>query len=304
MPMSNLKPWEKGIFLPDSELKNLLGVQFPDLKIQSLRFLKDGWDSCAYEINQNLIFRLPKRQEVSERLGAEISLLPILKQKSEILVPEFMYLGTPSHIYPFQFVGYSKLIGVDQSKAKVRIDHEEIRRIANFLQALHQIDSSTMPDFPIESGTAQETVKRHKQLITDWMPILANEPRLAQACQKFLGSFDWDSLMAPYVPCVVHNDLLPEHILMQGTKISAIIDWGDTIVGDPAIDYAGIGYSFGWDSMQSCLKLAGRTEDTRLINRAYLAIVCAALSDLHYGQHKNDAIRIDFALDTLKSILI
>ena len=37
---------------------------------------------------------------------------------------------------------------------------------------------------------------------------------------------------------LVHGDLGPEHIRVVGEQIGGVIDWGDTCVGDPALDLA------------------------------------------------------------------
>ncbi|MBW7874781.1 MAG: phosphotransferase [Candidatus Cloacimonetes bacterium] len=301
--MSHNKPWEKGVFLNDSEVFKLLTTQFSDLPLHSVKFLKDGWDSCAYEINTELIFRLPKRQEVAERLRGEIALLPFLKQQRTILVPEFIYLGSPSDLYPFPFTGYKKLHGMDQTHARISLGPEDCFHLSTFLQSLHQINHQKLPGFPVEEMDSEKIIQRAKQLIKRWIPILKDKPQLFYACQKFLDTFDWNSLNVPFSPCIIHNDLLPEHVLIQEGKISAIIDWGDTALGDPAIDYGGVGYCFGWDSMFLCLQLAGYSHDRRLINRSVLTVVCAALSDLDYGHHKGESVRIDFSLEKIHHFL-
>jgi len=301
--MSHNKPWEKGIFLNDSEVFKLLAAQFPDLPLQSVRFLKDGWDSCAYEVNDELIFRLPKREEVADRLRGEISLLPFLGQQKKILVPEFIYLGSPSDLYPFPFTGYKKLHGKDQTHARVSLGPEDSIHLSDFLQSLHQINPQNFPGFPEEEMDSEKIIQSAKRSIMRWIPMLKDNPQLFHACIKFLDTFDWNSLNVPFSPCIIHNDLLPEHVLIQEGKISAIIDWGDTALGDPAIDYGGVGYCFGWDSMFLCLQLAGRSHDKRLITRSVLTVVCAALSDVDYGMHKSDSVRIAFSLEKIHQFL-
>ncbi|MGV9677832.1 phosphotransferase [Nocardia sp. NPDC003482] len=37
---------------------------------------------------------------------------------------------------------------------------------------------------------------------------------------------------------VVHGDLGPDHVLVEGDRLTGVIDFGDAHVGDPAIDLA------------------------------------------------------------------
>lgn len=288
--------WEQGIFLGDTQVKGLLESQFPKLQIDSLKFLKDGFDSCAYEVNGNLIFRLPKRAEVAKQLLAEIAFLPRIRSKSRIAIPDFRFMGIPTDNYPYHFVGYAKLVGTDQTNARVCLPHEEIERLAKFLQALHQTDISDLPNFPKDkNGANPECLSK--------LDLLAEESDLLKLGKEFARSLDWDLLSQDFPMRVVHNDLLPEHILMQGEQIAAIIDWGDIALGDPAADYAGVGYSFGMEVMDACLHVNRLNRDKRLRSKAHLTLVMAALNDLEYGSYKRDQARIDFALDALRKAL-
>jgi aminoglycoside phosphotransferase (APT) family kinase protein len=42
----------------------------------------------------------------------------------------------------------------------------------------------------------------------------------------------------PPVSRLVHGDLGPEHIRVVDERIGGVIDWGDSCVGDPALDLA------------------------------------------------------------------
>jgi aminoglycoside phosphotransferase (APT) family kinase protein len=42
-----------------------------------------------------------------------------------------------------------------------------------------------------------------------------------------------------FAPCIVHNDLGPEHVLVAASgDLAGVIDWEDAEVGDPAADFA------------------------------------------------------------------
>jgi hypothetical protein len=51
---------------------------FPQLTVHTALPITSGWDSFVLEVNGELIFRFPMREDVVERLKQELRLLPIL----------------------------------------------------------------------------------------------------------------------------------------------------------------------------------------------------------------------------------
>jgi Ser/Thr protein kinase RdoA (MazF antagonist) len=47
-----------------------------------------------------------------------------------------------------------------------------------------------------------------------------------------------DGLAHTHVGSLCHGDLKPAHILVDGDRLSGVIDWGDAVVGDPVWDIA------------------------------------------------------------------
>jgi aminoglycoside phosphotransferase (APT) family kinase protein len=50
--------------------------------------------------------------------------------------------------------------------------------------------------------------------------------------------FDEAETLEGFDPVLLHADLGPEHLLVRAGRLAGVIDWGDTRVGDPALDYA------------------------------------------------------------------
>ena len=59
-----------------------ISTHFPNLKINKIKKIGEGIGNLAYEVNTNLIFRFPKRQENQKQLEREISIQKILKKYS------------------------------------------------------------------------------------------------------------------------------------------------------------------------------------------------------------------------------
>ena len=73
----------------------------------------------------------------------------------------------------------------------------------------------------------------------------------------------------PVAEGFVHGDLIPGNLLVDGSKLTAVIDWGDLTAGDPANDGAAIWmlYSRPEDRVRA-LEAAGRADDEAFIARS------------------------------------
>ena len=52
----------------------------------------------------------------------------------------------------------------------------------------------------------------------------------------------------PNVTSVLHGDLTAGNVLIEGTRVSAVIDWGNSLVGDPLYDVAWLVFWSPWHS--------------------------------------------------------
>src|SRR2546421_1311093 len=90
----------------------LISRNFPQVEISTARPITRGWDSFVLEVNDELIFRFPMRDDVIVYLQKEMGLLPVLEPALSAPIPHFDYIGHGDASYPFMFVGYRKLVGV------------------------------------------------------------------------------------------------------------------------------------------------------------------------------------------------
>ena len=102
---------------------------------------REGFDSCAYEVNDEHIFRFPKVKQAAEQLKVEIDLLPRLQRQANLQIPNFEYIGTQL-TNGFPFVGYRKIKGIAlQNRLFASLNRparfELMRRMANFLPGRH-----------------------------------------------------------------------------------------------------------------------------------------------------------------------
>ncbi|OPG15405.1 phosphotransferase family protein [Ferroacidibacillus organovorans] len=94
----------------------LLGAYFPELPLDGISLLGEGWDSIAIEVNHAFVFRIPKRPAVGRQMCKEIRVLETIRPyvKARIPLPEL--IGAAHGDSPVTAVGYRKLLGTPLSE--------------------------------------------------------------------------------------------------------------------------------------------------------------------------------------------
>jgi len=93
-------------------------------------------------------------------------------------------------------------------------------------------------------------------------------------------------LPAPYPgpPTLVHNDLFPEHVLVDSDgEICAVIDWADAACADPAGDFAIAMFLGGESMLRNALEAYGREFDDHFESRARFYGRGMAVGQIQYG---------------------
>lgn len=224
----------------------LIQRNFPQVAVQIALPITRGWDSFVLEVNGELIFRFPMREDAVEYLQRELSLLLVLEQALSTLIPHFDYIGQGDANYPYMFVGYRKLCGValeDESitpKQLVAL----APALANFLSELHSFPVVQAIQAGVQEHTPAQWRERYQERYTDLQervfPLLDAELRAKseRLWEDFLD--DWASFT--FQPVLIHCDLACEHIFcdLERGFLSGVIDWGDVTIGDPALDFVGL----------------------------------------------------------------
>ena len=165
------------------------------------------------------VFRFPRRAGVEEALELEIALLPAIAPALPVAIPAFEHVSRDP-----LFVGYRLIRG----EPLVDEDGEGVRA---FLEALHGLDASPLPLEPHDwIGSYREQCAEFERVV---LPLVDDELR-TEAMRLFADVETLDG----FEPVLVHADLGPEHLLVRDGRLAGVIDWGDARIGDPALDYA------------------------------------------------------------------
>jgi aminoglycoside phosphotransferase (APT) family kinase protein len=178
-----------------------------------------GYDFEVAIVDDEWVFRFPRRAGVEQALELEIVLLPVIAPALPVDVPVFEHISRRP-----LFVGYRLLRGeplVDEDADGVRA----------FLEALHAFDPGGLPvGRPDWAGAYRDQCAEFERRV---FPLLDTDRR-AQA-RRFFGEVE---SLVDFVPALLHADLGPEHLRVRDGRLTGVIDWGDARVGDPALDYA------------------------------------------------------------------
>lgn len=178
-----------------------------------------GYDFEVAIVDDDWVFRFPRRSAVEEALEVEIALLPALAPALPVEVPSFEHVSRKP-----LFVGYRLIRGGP-------LVDEDAEGVCAFLETLHAFDASGLP---VER---HDWVEAYRDQCAEFerlvLPFL-DKDRRAQA-KRLFGDVE---TLVDFEPALIHADLEPEHLLVRDGRLTGVIDWGDARVGDPALDYA------------------------------------------------------------------
>jgi aminoglycoside phosphotransferase (APT) family kinase protein len=291
--------------LEPHQVAELVRQQFPQVAASSVRYLGEGCDSSAFEVDSCWVFRFPKREDVEQQLLLERRVLPVLAERSPIPLPRFCFHGHPNQAFPRHFVGYPKLPGIPG----IRLDPETVpfRKwaplIARFLSWLHS--------FPVNYATELGVVAR------------AVPPLIEEVRADALDDFDRLNQVAPAAPLaewrayllagpsgservsstavLVHGDFAAEHLLCEpvaGT-LTGIIDWSELALSERLVDFAGLVH---WGGVEFIAEVRtsyqGPLEESELDQARFLA-ACRAVADVAFGLDTAQREYVDAGLRAL-----
>jgi aminoglycoside 2''-phosphotransferase len=218
-----------------------LYAAFPQLGvIEPLRLLGVGFRSIVVETG-GIVFRIAKNQDAANGYAKEM-LLPYLRPRVPVTVPDPRWYAGPSDIFPFGIMGYRALPGTSLQPA--HLAWADVSRLASgiaaFLLALHRIPV----DEALALGLAgpADRMAELEALRDDVLPPLRatltgqEYDAVRQWWDRFLG----DEVMRQYTPVLQHGDFWYENMLVDNTPASlvGVIDVERAAVGDLAQDFA------------------------------------------------------------------
>jgi aminoglycoside phosphotransferase (APT) family kinase protein len=238
------REWEPD-WVVDRELAELLiDEHWPVLAPASARELGAGWDNTVYLVNDEFVFRFPRRRIAVPLLETELNLLPWLVPHLPIAIPNPCFAGRASARYPCSFLGYRWIPGVAMTGLNLSPTERALmaRPLAGFLAALHAVPAGAAQSRGAPEDVFQRLdVGRRKARTDAQLTALVRSGQIAdrRPIDELLESLP--VIENPTADSVVHGDLHRSQVVVnERHELVGVIDWGDVHVGDPAVDFAGV----------------------------------------------------------------
>lgn len=224
----------------------LVAGQFPEWVHLPVRPVAlSGWDNRTFHLGDDMSVRLPSAEGYALQVEKEHAWLPCLAPHLPVPIPEPLAMGQPTHEYPWPWSVYRWLPGEPVATAPIADRTRLAVDLAAFLNVLYRIDATDGPPAGPHNF---------------WRggPLAVYDEETRAALRALDGQIDtdtsrevWETALASHWergPVWTHGDIAVGNLLVEDGRLSAVIDFGSSGVGDPACDLAIAWTFFGGES--------------------------------------------------------
>ena len=217
------------IEISDDIVKTLIVEQFPqfaDFPIHKVH--STGTVNAVYRLGEEYCVRLPRLDWAVKSLHNEWKVLSAISQSITLDIPQVIEKGKPSAVYPYDWAIYRWIQG-DVYGSETVDEFETTEALAQFIIELRKVN------------TFDNAPKAGRKPLLDLDEITINaiteckndidQQQVLKIWRELLTAKSWDG-----IPVWIHADLLKPNLLVNGGKLSGVIDFGSAGVGDPAFD--------------------------------------------------------------------
>lgn len=257
-------------------VRRLLAAQFPHWAGLALERVEPaGTDNAIFRLGDAMSIRLPRIGWAADQPELEHTWLPRLAPQLPLVIPVPLALGEPGEGYPHRWAIHSWLPGATTGGPL----HGAADGLAGFVAALWGIDTEGAP----AAGRGGPLARRDE----------ATRDRI-EACRDIVdtdrAAAVWDEAVAAPAwdrpPVWTHGDLDPRNLLVDGGKLTGVIDFSGMGIGDPACDVAAAWKVLPADERDSFRAMLAVDDATWARGRGW--IVTQAVNALPYYTMENN----------------
>ncbi len=299
--------WHSDIKITESAVQRSIENQFPMLApLQNIKLIGEGWDNKVFLINNEIIFRFPRRRVAIELIERENKVLDYLNSIIKIAIPNPKYIGHPDSHYPHPFHGYHIIPGKSGCTAELtpRNRIESLKPLALFLKQLHSIQEKQALSIGAKAQVFDRTQKVN--IIDQLCERIAkiNDKQICTLNTKVL-QYEIEQIKDITLPMddkvLVHGDLYSRHIMFQKGQLTGIIDWGDVGINNRAVDLMIIFSFYPQSNHEDFIKIYGKVESNTWRYARFLGLY-SAITVLLYGHDIGDTLLAREAVAAIQRI--
>ncbi|WP_171050930.1 phosphotransferase [Bacillus sp. BHET2] len=297
--------WDAEVAVTTRQAQRWIESQFPNLTPARVEIMDYGFDNTVMRVNDDWVFRFPRRNSAVKLLEVEGQLLPLLEERElSLQIPIPAFYGKPSSQYKWPFLGYRFVEGTIPSRAHVVKRKESASVMARFLKKLHgtNVTEAKQCSVPFDELDRLHVTKR--------LPVLEKNIREVKGLrlfhqmgklERYLHQLPDKSLSGKTT--LVHGDLHFKNIVVNREGVlSGVLDWGDVHLGHRAVDFNLIFSFLDPDGRRIFLNEYGEIHETELDYARFKAIYTNVVL-LLYGYHEDQSHTVVEAQKSLELAL-
>jgi len=214
-------------------VRRLVDSQFPDWADQPVRPVeRNGWDNSTFRLGEDKKVRLPTAASYVPQVEKEWRFLPALAPHLPLPIPAPLALGRPAEGYPYPWSVQRWIEGKPVVFEQLTDPVGFAADLAQFLLAPRRARAAG-PAAGADNFHRGGALSVYDAETRRCLDRLAGEIDAAAAGQVWEAALaaQWQS-----PPVWVHGDIAVGNLLLRKGRLSAVIDFGSSAVGDPACD--------------------------------------------------------------------
>ncbi|MCR8551033.1 aminoglycoside phosphotransferase family protein [Salipiger sp. P9] len=264
----------------------LLSNYAPDWALKSVEAIESsGTDNALFLLDDDCVLRIPTRPSAVDPLTKELMWLPSLAGLP-LEVPKVLFHGRTKSQLGFDFGILTWIKGSVATEDRIDDPIVAAGALGDCLSKLHQKPIDNAPHAgPGNNNRGVDLTELTEKTLAS-IKVLADEIHANDARDLWRQAC---SMPFRDSPVWVHGDLKADNMLAQDGRLTAVIDWGLSAVGDPAVDIAAA-WTWVAPEARAVFQSASGADDASWKRAQGWALYCATIALSFYRGRSHETL--------------